>query len=118
MIPSERAKGSAVENPGVAVASAVVMNLKPQESTGMVRAMGAHRMGWFSISGKMTVHTESVTMIEGVYADAQGQGQDRRMSGENGSEAAVEKTILAGRHGIGIATTTVTVTGLATDGDD
>jgi hypothetical protein len=115
-IPSERAKRFAVENLGVAVASAVVMTLKPQESTGMVRVMGVHRMGWCSISGKMTIHTESVTMTDGVYADAQGQGRDRRMSGENGSEAAVEKTILAGRQGIGIATTTVT--GLATDDDD
>jgi hypothetical protein len=71
----------------VAVASAVVMILRRRVSTEMARLMagatGAHRMGWYSISGMLGIPPEStVTVTNGGPANAQGQdqghlGQDR-----------------------------------------
>jgi hypothetical protein len=76
--------------------------------------MGAHRMGWCSISGKIAVRPETVTAKNGGHDGVQGQGP--RISGRNGAAAATETMITVGRHGIGTVTMTVTI--LVTDGDD
>jgi hypothetical protein len=90
-ILSDKVKGFVVEDSGVAVASTVLVILKPQshkEIPGMVRLMGAPCMEWHSISGNMAVNTESMTMTDGFHANAQAHAQDRHMNGdgEYGSE--------------------------------
>ena len=72
----------------VAVALAVVMISKQQAGTGMVRVIGAHRMAWFSTSGRIGIHPEStVTAMKGDPANVQGQGQGRLVNDVSGGEA-------------------------------
>lgn len=92
----------------VAVASAVVMTLKPHGSTGITTAgvIEARRMRWYSISGM--IHPEgAVTVTNGGRADV--QGQDRLANGGKGG--AAEAGTWDDRGGPQSATVTVTVTG-------
>ncbi len=99
--------------PEVAVVSAVVMILKPQESTGMTMAgaIEVRRMGWYSISGMLRIHPEG-TVTNGGRADVQGQG---RLAKE-GSVGAAEAGTWDGRGGPQTAIGTVTETDFVTGG--
>jgi hypothetical protein len=92
----------------VAVASAVVMILRRHVGTEMARATGAHRMGWYSISGMLGIPLESaVTVTSGVPANVQDQGQGHLGQERSDGEAK------AGTLGGGAI---VTVTDIVTDG--
>jgi hypothetical protein len=72
----------------VAVASAVVMILKPHGGFGVTRVMKIHHMEWYSITGLIETHPESiVTATKGVPENVQGQGQGRLANDVNGGEA-------------------------------
>lgn len=72
----------------MAVASAVVMILKPHGGTGMTRVMKIHHMDWCSITGVIETHPESiVTAMKGVPANVQGQGQGHLANDMSGGEA-------------------------------
>jgi hypothetical protein len=101
--------------PEVAVASAVVMILKPHGSTGMMMAgvIEAGRMRWYSISGILRIHPEcTVTATNGGRADVQGQG---RLTKE-GSIGAAEAGTWDDRGGPQTAIGTVTETDFVTGG--
>lgn len=101
--------------PEVAVASAVVMILKPRGSTGIMMAgvIEAHRTRWYSISGTLRIHLEgTVTVTNGGRADVQGQS---RLAKE-GSVGAAEAGTWDDRGGPQTAIGTVTETDFVTGG--
>jgi hypothetical protein len=98
--------------PEVAVASAVVMILKPHESTGMMMAgaIEASRMRWYSISGVLRIHPEgTVTGTNGGRASVQG----RCRLAKGGSVGAAEAGTWDDKGG---QTAIVTVTDFVTGG--
>jgi hypothetical protein len=101
--------------PEVAVASAVVMILKPHGSTGITRAgvIEARRTRWYSISGTLRIHLEgTVTVTNGGHANVQGQG---RLTKE-GSVGAAEAGTWDDRGGPQTAIGTVRETDFVTGG--
>jgi len=76
--------------PEEAVASAVVMILKPHESTGMTMAgaIEARRMRWYLISGNLRTHPEgTVSVMNGARANVQGQGRLAKEGSVGAAEA-------------------------------
>ena len=75
----------------MAVASAVVMILKPHGGTGVTRVMKVHHMEWYLITGLIETHPEStVTAMKEVPANVRGQGQGHLANDVTGGEAIAE----------------------------
>ena len=78
--------------PEVAVASAVVMILRPHESTGMTMAgaIEASRMRWYSTAGMPRIHLEgTVIATNGGLANVRGQGRLTKEGSVGAAEAGM-----------------------------
>jgi hypothetical protein len=99
----------------VAVASAVLMISRQHVGTEMARAIVAHHMGWYSISGTLRIRPESaVTATNGDPANVQGRG--RGHLGKDRSKGEAKAGTLGGGTGPRVAIVTVTGTAFVTGG--